>query len=139
MDLARGGDLHGKLEPGVGLGSEQSSRHVSLQLLGGIAYMHSHKVIHRDLKPENVLIVRVADIKCLREGSLNFPGAWRSVSEHAKSFVQGLLRVDPADRFDQKGCLSHPWLAHEASTTEGSANALRGGCNASLLYALFLD
>ncbi|CAE7535434.1 unnamed protein product [Symbiodinium sp. CCMP2456] len=200
MDLARGGDLHGKLEPGVGLGSEQSSRHVSLQLLGGIAYMHSHKVIHRDLKPENVLIVRsflgpeplrsemhevkiadfglskclrrvgeqeagmtacgtldylapevvtgqyderidfwsfgvllyimlsgrlpfeiegVADIKRLKGESLTFQGAWRSVSEHARTFVQGLLRVEPADRFDQKGCLSHPWLA-QASTTEGS-------------------
>eukprot|EP00439_Symbiodinium_sp_Y106_P007182 s7586_g1.t1 len=201
MDLARGGDLHSKLEPAVGLGSEQSSRHVSLQLLGGIAYMHLHKVIHRDLKPENVLIVRsfcgpeplrsemhevkiadfglskclrrvgeqeagmtacgtldylapevvtgqyderidfwsfgvllyimlsgrlpfeiegVADIKRLSGESLTFQGAWRSVSEHARSFVQGLLRVDPADRFDQKGCLSHPWLAHEASTMEGS-------------------
>eukprot|EP00434_Breviolum_minutum_P014906 symbB.v1.2.013140.t2/scaffold925.1/size151535/7 len=58
MDLARGGDLHGKLEPGTGLGPEVASRHVSKHLLSGIAYMHSHKVIHRDLKPENVLIVR---------------------------------------------------------------------------------
>jgi len=58
MDLARGGDLHGKLEPGVGLGPEESSRHVSLHLLAGITYMHLHKVMHRDLKPENVLIVR---------------------------------------------------------------------------------
>eukprot|EP00435_Cladocopium_sp_Y103_P019888 s1114_g4.t2 len=58
MDLARGGDLHGKLEPGTGLGPEISSRHVSKHILSGIAYMHSHKVIHRDLKPENVLIVR---------------------------------------------------------------------------------
>eukprot|EP00439_Symbiodinium_sp_Y106_P012024 s7586_g1.t2 len=62
----------------------------------------------------------VADIKRLSGESLTFQGAWRSVSEHARSFVQGLLRVDPADRFDQKGCLSHPWLAHEASTMEGS-------------------
>lgn len=58
MDLARGGDLHGKLEPGLGLGPEISSRHISKHILSGIAYMHSHKVIHRDLKPENVLIVR---------------------------------------------------------------------------------
>eukprot|EP00913_Durusdinium_trenchii_P015918 g14959.t1 len=58
MDLARGGDLHGKLEPGKGLGPEASSRHVSKHLLSAIAYMHHHKVMHRDLKPENVLIAR---------------------------------------------------------------------------------
>eukprot|EP00931_Biecheleriopsis_adriatica_P118671 TRINITY_DN94018_c0_g1_i1.p1 TRINITY_DN94018_c0_g1~~TRINITY_DN94018_c0_g1_i1.p1 ORF type:complete len:621 (+),score=105.61 TRINITY_DN94018_c0_g1_i1:60-1865(+) len=57
MDLASGGDLHGKLEQGKGLGSELSARYVSFQLLEGIAYMHAHKVIHRDLKPENVLVV----------------------------------------------------------------------------------
>lgn len=58
MDLARGGDLHRKLERGKGLGSEIAVRHVAHQLLEGIGYMHSHNVIHRDLKPENVLIVR---------------------------------------------------------------------------------
>ncbi|CAE7157508.1 unnamed protein product [Symbiodinium pilosum] len=204
MDLARGGDLHSKLEPGAGIGSEHASRHISLQLLGGIAYMHSHKVIHRDLKPENVLIVRsvrrsepayemhdvkiadfglskclrrvgeqeagmtacgtldylapevvtgqyderidfwsfgvllyvmlsgrlpfeiegVADIKRLAGQHLSFQGVWRIVSEHAKDFVQGLLRVDPGDRLDQSGCLLHPWLAEEAmNTMEGSACA----------------
>eukprot|EP00930_Biecheleria_cincta_P034518 TRINITY_DN23850_c0_g1_i1.p1 TRINITY_DN23850_c0_g1~~TRINITY_DN23850_c0_g1_i1.p1 ORF type:complete len:625 (-),score=103.94 TRINITY_DN23850_c0_g1_i1:463-2337(-) len=63
MDLAAGGDLHGKLKPGRGLGHELAARHVSFQLLEGIAYMHLHKVIHRDLKPENVLIV------CSRPGA----------------------------------------------------------------------
>ncbi|CAE8675719.1 unnamed protein product, partial [Polarella glacialis] len=58
MDFARGGDLYSKLERGQGLGSELASRHVAFQLLEGIGYMHSHKVIHRDLKPENVLVTR---------------------------------------------------------------------------------
>ena len=33
------------------------------QLLAGIAYCHSHRVLHRDLKPQNLLIDRFGSIK----------------------------------------------------------------------------
>lgn len=56
MDLARGGTVHDKLVPGVGLGNEEAAVYISRQLLDGIGYMHSHEVIHRDLKPANILI-----------------------------------------------------------------------------------
>ena len=33
------------------------------QLLSGIAYCHSHRVLHRDLKPQNLLIDNKGNIK----------------------------------------------------------------------------
>ena len=33
------------------------------QLLKGVAYCHSHRVIHRDLKPQNLLIDKNGSIK----------------------------------------------------------------------------
>lgn len=33
------------------------------QLLKGIAYCHSHRVVHRDLKPQNLLIDRNGSLK----------------------------------------------------------------------------
>jgi len=56
MDLARGGTVHDKLVPGVGLGNEDSSINLTRQLLDGMGYMHREGVIHRDLKPANLLI-----------------------------------------------------------------------------------
>jgi serine/threonine protein kinase len=56
MDYASGGSLNDKLEPDVGIGSEKIAKHVSMQILEGIAYMHQNSIVHRDLKPDNILV-----------------------------------------------------------------------------------
>jgi len=37
-------------------------------------------------------------------------GPWKRVSEAAKTFVQGLLTVDPAKRLTAEAALQHPWI-----------------------------
>jgi calcium-dependent protein kinase len=37
-------------------------------------------------------------------------GPWRRVSDNAKSFVQGLLTVDPEKRLTAEAALQHPWV-----------------------------
>jgi len=217
MDLAAGGDLHGKIEgevkdqkqaqkpePFSGLGgSEVCSKYVTLQLIDGVAYMHSKHIIHRDLKLENVLIKRthmssdappreLHDVKIADLGLSTYVGkekledatpqpmmvsrrsivgtpdfvapevleatyderadlwslgvmvyamfcgtwpfeiksqedlrperhkeivasikdspSWGNVSDQGKSFVQGLLTVDPSTRLSLVACKAHPWL-----------------------------
>ncbi|KJY00720.1 cell division control protein 2 kinase [Zymoseptoria brevis] len=46
----------------LGLGA-QMVRKFTLQLLQGIRYCHSHRVLHRDLKPQNLLIDRDGNLK----------------------------------------------------------------------------
>lgn len=46
--------------------SESKLAHVAFQVLNGLNYLHSHKIIHRDIKPSNLLVngkmeVKIAD------------------------------------------------------------------------------
>jgi len=45
------------------------------------------------------------------KGKWNFNHtSFRDVSEGAKSFIDGLLRLSPRDRLSTSQCLGHPWL-----------------------------
>jgi cyclin-dependent kinase len=47
---------------GVGLGADMVKRFMN-QLVKGIKYCHSHRVLHRDLKPQNLLINKEGNLK----------------------------------------------------------------------------
>lgn len=42
---------------------------------------------------------------------------WDNISKHAKSFVAGLLTVNPAERLSLKNALEHPWIKQESPIT----------------------
>ncbi|VDM16908.1 unnamed protein product [Hydatigera taeniaeformis] len=42
---------------------------------------------------------------------------WDNISKHAKSFVAGLLKVDPSERMSLKNALEHPWIKLECPNT----------------------
>ena len=36
--------------------NSDTTRSIMFQILKGIAFIHSHKILHRDIKPQNILI-----------------------------------------------------------------------------------
>ena len=64
-DGGRGKDLPDGSAPalkGMGLG-EGMVRKFMMQLVEGVRYCHSHRVLHRDLKPQNLLIDKEGNMK----------------------------------------------------------------------------
>ncbi|KAM7539930.1 hypothetical protein Aperf_G00000029037 [Anoplocephala perfoliata] len=42
---------------------------------------------------------------------------WDNISKSAKSFVSGLLKVDPTERLSLKNALEHPWIKEECASS----------------------
>lgn len=48
--------------------NEKEAKHIFLQVLDGVNYLHRHKIIHRDLKPENMIIDDTGSVKIIDFG-----------------------------------------------------------------------
>lgn len=47
----------------------------------------------------------------IKKGQFEFPSPqWDPISNQAKDLIKGLLKVDPADRFNADKVLAHPWV-----------------------------
>jgi serine/threonine protein kinase/serine/threonine protein phosphatase PrpC/uncharacterized membrane protein YfcA len=63
-------------------------------------------------------------LKQLQSGLFNFAHpVWENVSETAKSFIRGLLEVDPIKRLDASGALAHEWMTSSSSAPSGVARS----------------
>lgn len=51
-------------------------------------------------------------IKKIREGKVKFESnTWKSISDDAKNFVAGLLKIDPAQRMTARVAAQHPFIS----------------------------
>ena len=55
LEYASGGELFDRIEPDVGMPLATAHKYFT-QLINGIEYLHSNKIVHRDIKPENLLL-----------------------------------------------------------------------------------
>jgi calcium-dependent protein kinase len=50
--------------------------------------------------------------------------AWSHVSNDAKSFIRGLLRLEPKDRMSARQAIKHPWIQRQANRSMSSDESL---------------
>ncbi|XP_059649733.1 cell division control protein 2 homolog 1-like [Cornus florida] len=83
------------------------------QILCGVAYCHSHKILHRDLKPENLLIdgnnsaVKIADFGLARAFGVplrNYTGKVATLAYKAPELLLGANYSTPVDMWSV-GCI----------------------------------
>lgn len=74
----------------MGLG-EAMVKKFTLQLVEGIRYCHSHRVLHRDLKPQNLLIDREGNLKLADFGLARAFGVPLRTYTHEVSVLTSLL------------------------------------------------
>lgn len=69
MEFADGGNLLQKVKEQL---SESEIIKILIQILNGLQYLHSQKIMHRDLKPENILLMQDGQVKIADFGFAKF-------------------------------------------------------------------
>ncbi len=93
MEYAAGGDLAQRLisrKPHHL--AEHELWHYLLQLLEGLSYLHSQRILHRDLKPANIFLDEVGNVKI---GDLGLGRILGSKSDVARTGVGTPLYFSP--------------------------------------------
>ena len=67
MELLPGTDLDGLMRSGEPL-MLQEKLDLVIQVCGGLAYAHDHKIVHRDIKPSNVRVLEDGSVKIMDFG-----------------------------------------------------------------------
>ena len=80
----------------LGLGDAMVKKFMS-QLIEGVRYCHSHRVLHRDLKPQNLLIDRDGNLKLADFGLARAFGVPLRTYTHEVSKARVAARIDEAD------------------------------------------
>lgn len=81
----------------LGLGEAMVKRFMA-QLVEGVRYCHSHRILHRDLKPQNLLIDREGNLK------LADFGLARAFGVPLRTYTHEVLFVDPPECFQSVSC-----------------------------------
>jgi len=55
----------------------------------------------------------------IMSGTFDYPEEyWETISDHAKDFINKLLKVNPSERMTAVAALEHPWLANNETTPQ---------------------
>ena len=93
MEYCEGGDLHAILTRRQGqLFPEEQVADWFVQIVLGLAYLHSKNVIHRDLKTQNIFLTRH---KSIRIGDLGIARILNAKTDLASTFIGSPLYMSP--------------------------------------------
>lgn len=84
MELCPGGDMLHYVRKRRRL-DEDTARHFFKQIMKGIAYLHTRRIVHRDIKLENILISNTGAVKLADFGVSAFIG----LAEHERVMFEG--------------------------------------------------